>query len=72
MTRLNLSGNRLTVLPASIGSLKHLQRLDVSNNDLRELPSIISELQALRTLEIGGNPIASNLPRLDPRLQIVK
>ena len=69
---LNLSGNRLTALPASIGSLKHLEVLDASNNDLRELPPTMSDLRSLQTLHISGNPIASELPTLDPQTRVVK
>ena len=69
---LNLSGNRLTALPASIGSLKHLEVLNASNNDLRELPPTMSDLRSLQTLDISGNPIASRLPALDPQTHVVK
>ena len=69
---LNLSGNRLTALPASIGSLKNLEVLDASDNELRELPHTMGDLCSLQTLDISGNPIACNIPELHPQVHVVK
>lgn len=72
LVSLNLSGNRLTALPTSIGSLNCLEILDASNNDLRELPPTIGDLQTLQTLNITGNPLSGDLPKLGAQTKIVK
>ena len=41
VTTINLSGNNLTTLPDSIGSLVNLQTLDLSENNLTTLPDCI-------------------------------
>lgn len=55
--RLNLGWNNLTVLPASIGRLKHLEHLDVSFNQLTELPPEIGMLSNLKQLHLFQNRI---------------
>lgn len=72
LVSLDLSGNRLTALPASIGSLKHLETLNASRNDLKELPSTMNDLHSLQTLDISGNPITSSVLELGAQTQVVK
>lgn len=45
---LNLSGNKLTSLPESIGQLERLQYLDLSNNNLQMLPNTLQWLRHLK------------------------
>ena len=51
--RSRCSGNKLTVLPRSIGDLRALKSLKVSDNELTELPSSIGQLGALRELYLA-------------------
>eukprot|EP01043_Picozoa_sp_COSAG02_P006526 COSAG02_NODE_187_length_30377_cov_3.636271_3_plen_416_part_00 len=53
---LDLSGQRLTHLPAGVLSLKELQWLSLRDNDLDELPLGLTELRRLAVLLLGGNP----------------
>lgn len=62
LRRLDLSGNQLAALPASISKFKRLEELDVSNNALTGLPPELGLLApsrggALRALSVGGNCI---------------
>ena len=59
---LNLSGNRLTSLPARIAQLKHLRYLSLSNNQLTSLPAEIGELTELKELRLEGNRLESLPP----------
>ena len=72
LVSLDLSGNRLTALPASIGLLKHLEILNASNNDLRELPSTLHDLPCLQMLDISGNPIANKGSEFHSQIHVVK
>jgi hypothetical protein len=53
---LDLSGQRLTHLPAGVLSLKKLQWLSLRDNDLAELPPELTQLRSLAVLHLGGNP----------------
>lgn len=57
LTSLNLSGNGLSKLPESLGSLANLRALDLSRNRLKEV-KLIEGCKSLKKLALGYN----NLP----------
>ncbi|CAD6185925.1 unnamed protein product [Caenorhabditis auriculariae] len=62
ITRLTLSHNKISVVPANIADLVNLQVLTLWNNQIEELPPSISSLPKLRILNLGMNRL-SILPR---------
>lgn len=58
---LNLSGNKLTELPDSIGNLSQLQFLWIMSNQLTHLPESIGNLSQLRQLWLQENQL-THLP----------
>uniref|UniRef100_A0A915BXS7 Ras suppressor protein 1 n=1 Tax=Parascaris univalens TaxID=6257 RepID=A0A915BXS7_PARUN len=62
LTRLTLSHNKITSVPANIADLVNLQVLTLWNNQIEELPTSISSLSKLRILNVGMNRL-SILPR---------
>ncbi|MDO8584339.1 MAG: leucine-rich repeat domain-containing protein [bacterium] len=56
LVTLDLSGNKLTGLPAELGQLRKLETLDVSNNSLTGLPLELGNLTQLRILDVSNNP----------------
>lgn len=52
---LSFHGNRLEVIPESIGSLSTLEVLNLTRNRLASLPETIGELKYLKELHIGDN-----------------
>eukprot|EP00834_Sanchytrium_tribonematis_P008745 NODE_1159_length_1970_cov_0.708177.p1 type:complete len:171 gc:universal NODE_1159_length_1970_cov_0.708177:1341-1853(+) len=54
LTVLNLSGNRISLLP-SMNSLQHLEYCNLSFNRLDAFPVGITNCKALVTLDLGGN-----------------
>jgi len=64
LTTLNLSGNRLNAVPASVRKLTALTRLDLDHNRLTELPNWLGELTALTTLNLSGNLYSNRLSGL--------
>ncbi|CAN0443423.1 unnamed protein product, partial [Ectocarpus sp. 12 AP-2014] len=54
-----LSGNRLSRLPSSVGSLHGLETLELSDNTIRSLPESIDGLKRLATLTVSNNGLAS-------------
>jgi small GTP-binding protein len=59
VTRLNLSGKELTVLPSEIGQLTKLTQLDLTNNRLSALPPQIYQLTNLTLLSLRGNRLSA-------------
>ncbi len=57
LRELNLSFNRLTSLPESIGGLVCLQRLCLNHNCLTSLPASLGRLNDLHELHALGNPL---------------
>src|SRR3989338_5707822 len=68
LTKLDISRNQLTSLPAEIGGLQALQELNVASNRLTSLPAEIGGLQALQRLNVYNNRLTS-LPEEIGRLQ---
>ncbi|CAB1109033.1 unnamed protein product [Ectocarpus sp. CCAP 1310/34] len=66
-----LSGNRLSRLPSSVGSLHGLETLELSDNTIRSLPESIDGLKRLVTLTVSNNGLAS-LPESVGGLRSVK
>jgi Leucine-rich repeat (LRR) protein len=65
LVSLNLSRNRLELLPPGVGGLTTLQTLDISRNRLKELPKELGALRALVTLSAQSNhlrPAKRSLP----------
>jgi len=58
-TKLDLSYNQLSELPAEITRLTNLTTLDLSGNQLSELPAEIGQLAKLTTLYLGGNQLSA-------------
>jgi Leucine-rich repeat (LRR) protein len=67
LTELDLSGRRLTSLPAEIGELVTLKTLDLSQNALLDLPDEIGNLSQLGELDLGTNKLA-HMPECVRRL----
>jgi Leucine-rich repeat (LRR) protein len=59
LTKLSLSHNRLTELPASIGALSALCELRVNGNRLQALPPAVALLTRLKLIDLGHNQIKS-------------
>ncbi|XP_056284333.1 leucine-rich alpha-2-glycoprotein-like [Pseudoliparis swirei] len=66
ITWLDLSGNRLTVVPAALlQRLPSLENLDVSDNNLRDLePAALRNLRRLETLNLASNNLSSLTPTI--------
>lgn len=52
---LNLSGNRLVILPHEISEMTELKHLDISKNDLISIPRQLNTLEHLDTINMLGN-----------------
>ncbi|XP_054913247.1 leucine-rich repeat-containing protein 57 [Poeciliopsis prolifica] len=53
----DLSGNKIEVLPASVGNFLQLKSLTLNSNKLTGLPAEIGKLKKLETLSLNGNQI---------------
>jgi Leucine-rich repeat (LRR) protein len=58
---LDLSHNRLDVIPDSVGLLHCLQQLLLQHNNIMALPETCGQLKMLQTLDVSHNPL-QNLP----------
>lgn len=56
---LRLNGNKVAMLPDSIGSLSSLQRLYLENNHLSALPDSLEGLSLLEDIDLSGNALVS-------------
>ncbi|XP_028294076.1 leucine-rich repeat-containing protein 57 [Gouania willdenowi] len=54
---IDLSGNKIEVLPANVGNFLQLKSLTLNSNRLTGLPAEIGKLKKLETLSLGGNRI---------------
>ena len=61
LRNLDLSDNRITILPSNIGNFKSLKTLNLGNNRINQLPPQIGQLVKLEILSLNGNQI-SQLP----------
>ncbi|KAH3759798.1 protein phosphatase family protein [Pelomyxa schiedti] len=68
---LNLSGNRLTSIPATISCLNSLQVLLLGYNRLTDLPDSLAELTSLQVLCLSGNPLR-HVPTVIPSISSLK
>ena len=64
MKSLNVSRNRLTSIPCSIGSLKALEKFVCNSNNIVALPSTIGQAKSLVQLQFGSNQIKEVPPSI--------
>jgi Leucine-rich repeat (LRR) protein len=65
MDTLDVTNNRLTALPADLGSLKELTELSADGNEFSgPLPVGLSELTKLKYLRLQGNHFSGSIPDL--------
>ncbi|CAI5694992.1 leucine-rich repeat-containing protein 57 [Oreochromis niloticus] len=60
----DLSGNKIEVLPTTIGNFPQLKSLTLNSNRLVGIPSEIGKLKKLETLSLNGNRIQQLPPTL--------
>ena len=59
VTRLTLSHNKITELPAAMANLENMEILNLFNNALEEVPVSISGMPKLRILNLGMNRLTT-------------
>ena len=64
ITQLDLSSNRMTVLPQAVAHLQNLSVLNISNTMITSLPPEISLLNRLWSIEISNCPLTGELGNL--------
>ena len=57
LNHLNISGNQLKDLPATLFKLEQLKFLDLSNNQLSVLPDTVGEAKSLVELRVVNNKL---------------
>ena len=57
LEELNVGCNKLTSIPAEVGSISTLKVLWAEDNQIAEIPEALFELQKLEVLRISGNQI---------------
>ena len=75
LQRLDISSNRLTTLPMSMGKLTALKILEIRRNHMTKLPPAVFELRGLEVLDAGNNRLDSLPPSfgdLLPNLKILR
>ncbi|XP_028845431.1 leucine-rich repeat-containing protein 57-like isoform X2 [Denticeps clupeoides] len=60
----DLSNNKIEVLPPFIGSFLHLKSLTINSNKLTSLPNDIGKLKKLETLYLNGNQLQTLPPSI--------
>ncbi|XP_029349805.1 leucine-rich repeat-containing protein 57 [Echeneis naucrates] len=60
----DLSGNKIEVLPAAVGNFLQLKSLTLNSNRLTSIPNEIGKLKKLETLSLNGNRIQQLPPSL--------
>ena len=65
VTFLDLGGNKLTSLPASLGTLKNLRTLYLDGNRFERIPDVVFKLPRLETLYLVDNAIATVDPGIN-------
>ena len=64
LTNLNISSNKLTILPSMIRQLINLKELNISSNRLTSLPEFLGGLPNLVSLIISNNPLPKEILQL--------
>lgn len=65
VVKLNLSGQKLSEIPAEVFQMKNLQYLDLSNNALIQLPDEIQNLGQLQEIQLANNQISTISSKID-------
>lgn len=61
---LDLSRNKITIIPEEIRNLTSLRVLSVMQNLLEDLPSELSDMNKLQVLKVSGNSLKYPLKRI--------
>lgn len=69
ITRLDLSENEISVIPAEIGRLQNLVVLNLAVNNLDAVPDEVGQLNELEALDLSNNEDITELPRVIGRLE---
>ncbi|MDR6488020.1 Leucine-rich repeat (LRR) protein [Chryseobacterium vietnamense] len=69
LTKLDLSKNKLTGLPNSIGELSSLTQLIAKNNSIQRVPNTLANLGNLERLDFAGNSL---LPKSDDLVNYIR
>ncbi|XP_052670382.1 E3 ubiquitin-protein ligase LRSAM1 isoform X1 [Harpia harpyja] len=59
---LNVKGNKLKELPATMSGLRSLRTLDISENMLQELPRVLAHIRTLETLTLDASSMTYPSP----------
>ena len=59
---LNLSGNRITTLPQSIGGMQIGSNLSLMDNQITSVPYTMGQITVGGTLSLKDNPMGTTLP----------
>lgn len=67
ISRLNLSGNNIEVLPKEIGGFDSLVSLDISHNKISEIPNEVGLLKKIYELPLTGLPLKHQFSDFRPQ-----